>query len=101
MNVPTSYVLALSGVLFTLGVLGVLVRRNTIVIFMSVELMLNSANLAFIAFARSLEALSGQVFVFFVIAVAAAEVAVGLALIVAIFKTKHSVDIDRISSLRG
>ncbi len=101
MNVPTSYVLILSGVLFTLGVLGVLVRRNAIVMFMSIELMLNAANLAFIAFARASESLSGQVFVFFVIAVAAAEVAVGLALIVAIFRSKHSIDIDQVSSLKG
>lgn len=101
MNVPTSYVLILSAVLFILGVLGVLVRRNAIVIFMSIELMLNAANLAFIAFARANQNLSGQVFVFFVIAVAAAEVAVGLALIVAIFRTKHSIDVDQISSLKG
>lgn len=101
MNVPTSYVLILSAVLFTLGVLGVLVRRNAIVMFMSIELMLNAANLAFIAFARASESLSGQVFVFFVIAVAAAEVAVGLALIVAIFRSKHSIDIDQVSSLKG
>jgi NADH-quinone oxidoreductase subunit K len=100
-NVPTSYVLILSAVLFILGVLGVLVRRNAIVMFMSIELMLNAANLAFIAFARANQNLSGQVFVFFVIAVAAAEVAVGLALIVAIFRTKHSIDVDRISSLKG
>jgi NADH-quinone oxidoreductase subunit K len=100
-NVPTSYVLILSAVLFILGVLGVLVRRNAIVMFMSIELMLNAANLAFIAFARAHQNLSGQVFVFFVIAVAAAEVAVGLALIVAIFRTKHSIDVDQISSLKG
>ena len=101
MNIPTIYLLALSGVMFTLGVLGVLIRRNTIVIFMSVELMLNSANLAFITFARQFSKLPGQVFVFFVIAVAAAEVAVGLALIVSIFKSRHSIDIDQISNLRG
>ncbi|HKZ55494.1 MAG TPA: NADH-quinone oxidoreductase subunit NuoK [Anaerolineales bacterium] len=101
MNVPTTYLIALSGLLFSMGVLGVLVRRNAIVIFMSVELMLNSANLAFIAFARSFQDLTGQVFVFFVIAVAAAEVAVGLALIVAIFKTKQSIDVDQVSSLKG
>jgi NADH-quinone oxidoreductase subunit K len=100
-NVPTSYVLILSAVLFILGVLGVLVRRNALVMFMSIELMLNAANLAFIAFARANQNLSGQVFVFFVIAVAAAEVAVGLALIVAIFRTKHSIDVDQISSLKG
>jgi NADH-quinone oxidoreductase subunit K len=101
MNVPTSYLLALSGVLFVIGILGVLIRRNTIVIFMSIELMLNSANLAFIAFARSFGDLAGQVMVFFIIAVAAAEVAVGLALIVAIFKTKQSIDVDQIKSLKG
>lgn len=101
MNIPVQFVLALSALMFTLGVLGVLIRRNTIVIFMSVELMLNSANLAFIAFARQFQELPGQVFVFFVIAVAAAEVAVGLAIIVSIFRTRQSVDIDQISNLRG
>lgn len=105
MNVPLNYLLVLSGVLFTIGVLGVLVRRNAIVIFMSIELMLNSANLAFIAFARSFapsaEALRGHILVFFVIAVAAAEVAVGLALIVVIFRTKKSIDVDQVSSLKG
>ena len=105
MNIPPSYLLTLSGVLFTLGILGVLIRRNAIVIFMSIELMLNAANLAFISFARALapatEALRGHVFVFFVIAVAAAEVAVGLALIVAIFRSRRSIDVDDIASLRG
>jgi NADH-quinone oxidoreductase subunit K len=101
MNIPTHYLLALSGILFILGAVGVLVRRNTIVIFMSIELMLNAANLAFITFARAFEALTGQVMVFFVIAVAAAEVAVGLALIVAIFKSKQSIDIDQVNSLKG
>jgi len=105
MNVPTSYLVGLSGVLFSLGIIGVLIRRNTIVIFMSIELMLNAANLAFISFARMLapgtESLRGQVIVFFIIAVAAAEVAVGLALIVAIFRNKESVNIDEVNSLRG
>jgi NADH-quinone oxidoreductase subunit K len=101
MTIPMNYLLALSGILFILGAIGVLTRRNTIVIFMSIELMLNSANLAFISFARAFEALSGQIMVFFVIAVAAAEVAVGLALIVAIFKSKQSIDIDQINSLKG
>jgi len=105
MNVPLNYLLVLSGVLFTIGVLGVLVRRNAIVIFMSIELMLNSANLALIAFARSFApaagALRGHVLVFFVIAVAAAEVAVGLALIVVIFRSKKSIDVDQVSSLKG
>lgn len=105
MNIPASYVLTLSAVLFALGILGVLIRRNAIVIFMSIELMLNAANLAFIAFARSFgpatEGLRGHVFVFFVIAVAAAEVAVGLALIVSIFRSRQSIDVDDVSSLRG
>jgi len=99
--VPIQYYIGLSVILFTLGALGVLVRRNAIVIFMSVELMLNAANLAFIAFARLHETLNGQIFVFFVMAVAAAEVAVGLALIVAIFHTKQSIDIDQMNSLKG
>lgn len=99
--VPVSYYFALSAILFSLGALGVLIRRNAIIIFMSVELMLNAANLLFVAFARVYEALNGQIYVFFVIAVAAAEVAVGLALIVAIFRTKQSIDIDEVSSLKG
>ena len=99
--VPTSYYIALSAVLFVLGVLGVLIRRNAIIIFMSVELMLNASNLAFVAFARAHNALSGHLFVFFVITVAAAEVAVGLALMVAIFNTRQSVDVDDISTLKG
>src|ERR1051326_9164182 len=90
--VPTSDYVVLSAILFTLGVAGVLVRRNAIIIFMSVELMLNSANLVFVAFAREFQNLAGQVFVFFVMTVAAAEVAVGLALIVTIFRTKKSIN---------
>ena len=93
--------LGLSAILFSIGVIGVLVRRNAIIIFMSVELMLNSANLAFVAFARYLHQLDGQVIVFFVMTVAAAEVAVGLALIVAIFKAKKSINVDDISMMKG
>jgi NADH-quinone oxidoreductase subunit K len=99
--VPVTYYFALAAILFTLGALGVLIRRNAIIVFMSIELMLNAANLLFVAFARSFEHLDGQIFVFFVIAVAAAEVAVGLALIVAIFRSKQSIDIDELSSLKG
>jgi NADH-quinone oxidoreductase subunit K len=99
--VPVTYYFALSAILFVLGALGVLIRRNSIIIFMSIELMLNAANLLFVAFARTFEHLDGQIFVFFVIAVAAAEVAVGLALIVAIFRSKQSIDIDEMSSLKG
>ena len=98
---PIQYYLGLSAVLFTLGALGVLIRRNAIIIFMAVELMLNAANLAFVAYARMHGVLDGQVFVFFVMAVAAAEVAVGLAVIVAIFRSKQSIDIDQMNSLRG
>jgi NADH-quinone oxidoreductase subunit K len=79
----------------------VLVRRNAIVIFMAIELMLNSANLAFVAYARQFGALDGQILVFFVMTVAAAEVAVGLALIVAIFRSKASIDVDEVNLLRG
>jgi NADH-quinone oxidoreductase subunit K len=100
MPVPLAYYIGLSAILFTIGAMGVLIRRNAIVIFMSVELMLNAANLAFVAFARSFEAVSGQIFVFFVMTVAAAEVAVGLALIVAIFHTKQSIDVDQMNTLK-
>ena len=97
---PLTYYIVLSAILFTLGAVGVLIRRNAIVIFMSVELMLNAANLAFVAFAKYYEALNGQIFVFFVMTVAAAEVAVGLALIVAIFRSKHSINVDELSTLK-
>jgi NADH-quinone oxidoreductase subunit K len=98
---PLSYFLGLSAIMFTVGVLGVILRRNALVIFMSLELMFNAANLVFVTFASYYQILTGQIFVFFVMAVAAAEVAVGLALMVAIFRTKHSIDIDQMSSLRG
>ena len=98
---PVAYYIGLSAILFTIGAMGVLIRRNSIVIFMSVELMLNAANLAFVAFARAYEAVSGQIFVFFVMTVAAAEVAVGLALIVAIFNTKQSIDVDQMNTMKG
>src|SRR5512132_1814006 len=99
--VPIDYYVLLSAILFTIGALGVLIRRNALIIFMSVELMLNSANLVMVAFSSVLQSFSGQIFVFFVIAVAAAEVAVGLALIVEIFKSKRSIDVDQMSSLKG
>lgn len=99
--VPTAWYVLLSAVLFLIGMLGVLVRRNAIVVFMSVELMLNAANLALVAFARERLGVDGQVIVFFVITVAAAEVAVGLALLVSIFRTKHTADIDEVSMMKG
>ncbi|MBE7534168.1 MAG: NADH-quinone oxidoreductase subunit NuoK [Anaerolineales bacterium] len=99
--VPVDYYVILSAILFTIGVLGVLIRRNALIIFMSIELMLNAANLAIVAFGSVIESFSGQIFVFFVIAVAAAEVAIGLALIVEIFKSKRSIDVDQVSGLKG
>ncbi len=99
--VPVDYYLILSGILFSMGALGVLLRRNALIIFMSIELMLNAANLAFVSFARIFSQLDGQIFVFFVMTVAAAEVAVGLSLIVAIFRSRNTVNVDDISSLKG
>ena len=99
--VPINYYIILSAILFAIGVAGVLIHRNALIIFMSIELMLNAANLAMVAFSSLLKSFSGQIFVFFVIAVAAAEVAVGLALIVEIFKSKRSIDVDQMSSLKG
>jgi NADH-quinone oxidoreductase subunit K len=98
--VPTSYYLVISAMLFTIGVLGVLVRRNAIIIFMCVEMMLNAGNLAFVAAARDLKMMSGQVFVFFVMVVAAAEVAVGLAIIVALFRNRATIDVDEVNLLK-
>lgn len=100
-TVPVNYYIILSAILFTIGVTGVLIRRNALIIFMSIELMLNAANLAIVAFSSVLKSFSGQIFVFFVIAVAAAEVAVGLALIVEIFKSKRTIDVDQLNSMKG
>ncbi len=99
--IPISWSLALSAVLFTIGVAGVLVRRNALVIFMSIEIMLNAANLAFVAFAQQMHSLDGQIFVFFVMTVAAAEVAVGLAIIVNVFRLRETVFVDEINLLKG
>jgi NADH-quinone oxidoreductase subunit K len=99
--VPMSWYLILSAIVFCIGVVGVLVRRNALIIFMSVELMLNAANLAFVTFARYLNSLDGQVFVFFVMTVAAAEVAIGLAIIVNVFRLKETVYVDEINLLKG
>jgi NADH-quinone oxidoreductase subunit K len=100
-EVTIEWYVALSTILFVIGALGVLLRRNAIIIFMSIEMMLNAANLLFVAFARYLQDIDGQVLVFFVITVAAAEVAVGLALIVTIFRTKQSISIDEINLMKG
>ena len=98
---PMIYYLILSGILFTLGLLGVILRSNAIILFMSLELMFNAANILFVAFAAYYQVLSGQLFVFFVMVVAAAEVAVGLALIVTIFRSRNSINVDELSSLKG
>lgn len=99
--IPLTYPLALSALLFTIGMVGVMIRRNAIMLFMCVELMLNAANITFVAFARHYALLDGQVFVFFVITVAAAEVAVGLSLIVAIYRTRQSIEVDDLHELKG
>jgi NADH-quinone oxidoreductase subunit K len=99
--IPVNYYIILSAVLFIMGMLGVLIRRNLLIVFMSIELMLNAANLAFVAFSRMYLNLNGQIFVFFIMTVAAAEVAVGLALIVAIFRSKQSIDVDQMNNLKG
>ena len=98
--IPIGWTLALSAVLFCIGVVGVLVRRNALVIFMSIEIMLNAANLVFVAFAHQLQSLDGQIFVFFVMTVAAAEVAVGLAIIVNVFRLRETVFVDEINLLK-
>lgn len=99
--VPISYYLALAVIMFVIGIIGVLIRRNALVVFMSLELMFNAANLVFVSFSRQYGALNGQISVFFVMTVAAAEVAVGLALMVAIFRTKKTIDIDQMNSMKG
>jgi len=99
--VPLGNYIVLSGILFTLGVIGVITARNAIVILMSIELMLNAANLLLVVFARVHGDIGGQVVVFFVLTVAAAEAAVGLAIIVAVFRRKGAVDVDRLNMLKG
>src|SRR3989442_15499352 len=98
--VPPSHCVAVSVALFGLGVAGFLIRRNVVTVFMSIELMLNAVNLAFVAFSRQLGSLDGQLFVFFVIVVAAAEAAVGLAIIIALYRTRESLSIDELDSMK-
>jgi NADH-quinone oxidoreductase subunit K len=98
--VSLSSYLILSAILFSIGVVGFLVRRNTIVIFMSIELMLNGANLAFVAFSRFLNSMDGQIIVVFVMSVAAAEAAVGLAIIMAMYRTKKTVNADEMNLMK-
>jgi NADH-quinone oxidoreductase subunit K len=97
---PIAYQLV-AAALFTIGVVGVLVRRSALIIFMSIELMLNAVNLSFVAFSRQHGQMDGQVFVFFVMAVAAAEVAVGLAILIAIFKSRTTASVDEVHLLQG
>jgi NADH-quinone oxidoreductase subunit K len=99
--VPFSYYLVLSAILFTLGAVGVLIRRNVLVMFMSVEMMLNAVNLTLITYSRSLGTVDGQVFVLLVMAVAAAEVAVGLAIVISVYRHKETTDVDEMNLLKG
>ena len=98
--IPLDHILLLSAILFSIGVLGVVLRRNVIVIFMSIELMLNAVNLSFIGFARALDSMTGVVFIFFIIVVAAAEAVVGLSIILAIYRTRKTLNIDEFNLLK-
>ncbi len=98
--VPLAYYLTLSAVVFAIGVIGVLIRRNLIVVLMSVELMLNAVNLSFVAFSRYLGSIAGQVVVFFVMAVAAAEAVIGLAIIISVFRHRQSLDPQEMQLLK-
>jgi NADH-quinone oxidoreductase subunit K len=98
--IPPALYLMLSGVLFTVGVIGVLTRRNAIVVFMCIEMMLNAVNLTFITFSRFLQSMDGVLFAFFVMAVAAAEAAVGLAIFVMIYRSRETVNVDEINLLK-
>jgi NADH-quinone oxidoreductase subunit K len=100
-SIPLNYYLVLSAILFTIGVVGVLVKRNPIVIFMCVELMLNAVNLTFVAFSRYRQDIGGQMMVIFVMAVAAAEVAVGLGILISIFRNRTSINVDEIDLMKG
>lgn len=98
--IPLSYYVILSGIVFLTGVVGVLLRRNIIIILLSVELMLNATNINFVAFSQYLHDVAGQVFVFFALTVAAAEVAVGLAIIIALYRAKAAINIDELQLLK-
>ncbi|HEX8712335.1 MAG TPA: NADH-quinone oxidoreductase subunit NuoK [Terracidiphilus sp.] len=100
MTIPISYYLVLSGILFGLGVVAFIFKRNVITVFMSIELMLNAVNLAFVAFARAHQQLDGMVFVFFVIVVAAAEAAVGLAIVIMLAQNRESLNVERVNLLK-
>ena len=101
MTLNLTWYLIVSAIIFTIGVMGVLIRRNPLIIIMSIELMLNAVNLSFISFSHYLNSVDGQMFVFLVLTVAAAEVVVGLAIIVSIFRTRRDIDVDDMNILRG
>ena len=98
--IPIEHILFLSAALFTIGVLGVMLRRNVIVIFMSIELMLNAVNLSFVTFSRGMDSMTGVIFIFFIIVVAAAEAVVGLSIILSIFRTRKTLNIDEFNILK-
>lgn len=100
MTIPIEHVLTLSAILFTIGVTGVILRRNAIIVFMNIELMLNAVNLAFIGFAAAMQSMTGVIFVFFILVVAAAEAVVGLAIMVEIFRNKQTLNIDELNLLK-
>lgn len=100
MTVPIAYYLVLSAVLFSIGVAAFLIRRNIITVFLAIELMLNGVNLAFVAFAHEWRLVNGQIFVFFVMVVAAAEAAAGLAIIIAIFRTRNTLNVDQVDLMK-
>ena len=100
MAVPLTWYLVLSGILFSIGAVGVLINRNALVIFMCIELMLNAVNLAFVTFSRQQNSMDGQIFVFFIMTVAAAEAVVGLAIIIALFRNKATVNVDDINIMK-
>jgi NADH-quinone oxidoreductase subunit K len=99
--IPPVLFLILSGTLFTIGVIGALTRRNAIIVFMSIELMLNAVNVSFITFSRFLQSMDGVIFAFFVMAVAAAEAAVGLAIFVLLYRSRQTINVDEINLLKG
>jgi len=98
--IPISHVLVLSALLFSIGVLGVMLRRNVIVVFMSIELMLNAVNLSFVGFAHTMDDMTGVIFIFFIIVVAAAEAVVGLSIILSIYRTRKTLNIDEFNLLK-
>ncbi len=100
MEIPLTWYLILSGILFSIGTVGVLINRNALVIFMCIELMLNAVNLAFVTFSRQQNSMDGQIFVFFIMTVAAAEAVVGLAIIIALFRNKATVNVDDINIMK-